>query len=368
MWKYSNPVKIIFSDNFVEQLALIIGDNKKSNILVFSYEWFKNTDNYIRLKNVLGNFNFWGDIEENPSFTSCQKALDFTEELQPDIIIAIGGGSVIDTAKVVRMAIYKSCYDIQKLFTSSSKNVNKPLFIAVPTTHGTSSELTMWATIWNKADKKKYSLSEYQNYPDYAIYDYNLVESLPLNISLITTLDALSHAFESIWNKNANPISTNYAIHTIKLIVENIRNLNGIVSTDTRKNLMLASLYAGLAFSNTKTAAAHSISYPLTLYYNIPHGIACSITLPSLLEINKKCIEKEINSLLKILNVNSISEFWNIILKPVKSNIPFSLREYGIELKDIPYIISHSYQKDRIMNNIVNLNEKLIEKILREIY
>lgn len=369
MWKYSNPVQIIFSDNFVEQLALIIGDNKKSNILVFSYEWFKNTDNYIRLKNVLGNFNFWGDIEENPSFTSCQKALDFTEELQPITIIAIGGGSVIDTAKIIRAALYKGISDIWRLFDLDLENKKrKPIFIAIPTTHGTGSEVTMWATVWDKKDKKKYSFSEAHNYPDYAIYDYNLVRDLPLEISITTTLDALSHAFESIWNKNKNPISTCYAIHTIKLIVENIRNLNGIVSTDTRKNLMLASLYAGLAFSNTKTAAAHSISYPLTLYYNIPHGIACSITLPRLLEINEKCIEKEINSLLKILNVNSISEFWNIILKPVKSNIPFSLREYGIELKDIPYIISHSYQKDRIMNNIVNLNEKLIEKILREIY
>jgi alcohol dehydrogenase class IV len=368
MWKYSNPVQINFSDNFVEQLALIIGDNEKPNILVFSYEWFKNTENYIRLKNVLGDFNFWGDIEENPSFTSCQNALDFTEKLQPNIIIAIGGGSVIDTAKVVRMAIYKSCYDIQKLFTSSSKHVNKPLFIAVPTTHGTSSELTMWTTIWDKVNKKKNSLSEYNNYPDYAIYDVGLIKSLPIHISLSSTLDALSHSFEALWNKHSNPISDNFAMYAIKLIIGNLDKLVEPVPIKVRKNLLMASIYAGLAFSNTKTAAAHSISYPLSAYFNIPHGIACSMPLYPLMKINKKAIHNKIDALLNVLQLKSIDEVLNKVVGTVKNKIPFNLHEYGVKKADLDWLLDLTFTKGRMDNNIVDLSKKEVMEILKEIY
>ena len=367
MWKYSNPVQIIFSDNFVEQLALIIGDNKKSNILVFSYEWFKNTDNYIRLKNVLGDFNFWGDIEENPSFTSCQNALDFTEELQPNIIIAIGGGSVIDTAKSVRLALNKDIFSLEELISYKMEYKKKIKFVAIPTTHGTSSELTKWATIWNKKEKKKYSLSDNDNYPDYAIYDYHLVDSLPINISLITTLDALSHSFEALWNKNSNPISDNYAIEAIKLIIENIGKINKPVSKETRMNLLKATMYSGLAFSNTKTAAAHSISYPLTALYGIPHGIACSITLYSLMRINKPFIEDKIEIILKITNFKNMKKLWMFVKDKVKRTIKFSLREYGISEKNFDNIVANSFNKDRIGNNIKKLNKKDIKNILMEV-
>lgn len=368
MWKYSNPVQINFSDDFVKQLALIIRDNEKPNILVFSYEWFRNTDDYIRLKDVLGDFNFWGDIEENPSFISCQNALDFTKELQPNIIIAIGGGSVIDTAKVVRMALYRSCYNIQKLFENYSKHVNKPLFIAIPTTHGTSSELTMWTTIWDKVNKKKYSLSEYNNYPDYAIYDVDLIKSLPIHISLSSTLDALSHSFEALWNKHSNPISDNYAMQAIKLIIENLDKLVEPVPVEARKNLLKASIYAGLAFSNTKTAAAHSISYPLSAYFNIPHGIACSMPLYPLMKINEKAIQNKIEALLNILQLKSIDEVLKKVLVTVKIKIPFSLHEYGIKKADLDWLLDLTFTKGRMDNNIIDLSKKEVMEILKEIY
>ena len=368
MWKYSNPVQINFSDNFVEQLALIIRDNEKSNILVFSYEWFKNTENFTRLKNVLGNFNFWGDIEENPSFTSCRNALDFTEGLQPNIIIAIGGGSVIDTAKVVRASIYKDVNDIENLFLKRPVRKKVPILIAIPTTHGTGSELTMWATIWDKMNKKKYSLSEHENYPDYAIYDVNLMKNLSITVSLSTTLDAFSHSFEAIWNKNRNSISTLYAIQSIILIYENIEKLNRLITIETREKLLLASMYAGLAFSNTKTAAAHSISYPLSAYFDIPHGIACSMPIYPLLEINYKLIKQEIDELLKKLQLQSIEEIWNKILNAVKNKIPYTLHEYGIKNSDLKWLVDKSFSKGRMDNNIVDLDKNNVLNILNEIY
>ncbi len=153
MWKYSNPVKIIFSNSFYKDIENII--NSQKNIFIICSERFKKTKDFEDLNNSLEDFRCFSDIENNPSLKSCQKALDYVKNFQPDTIVVIGGGSVIDTAKAVRMAVYKSCYNIQELFDNSHKNINKPLFITVPTTHGTSSELTMWATIWDKVNKKK---------------------------------------------------------------------------------------------------------------------------------------------------------------------------------------------------------------------
>jgi len=368
-WSYYNPVSIHYSDNFVRFLSGYVKNiDNHGNVVVFCYQWFKQTDHCKKLKNEIKNLFSYSDIEENPSLESCQKAIDSIKNLNPAVIIAIGGGSVIDTAKVARAGIYKNNYNINELFNIQTVVKNIPTFIAIPTTHGTGSEVTMWATVWDKVKKIKKSLSEKENYPNIALYDVGLVKDLPVKLSMITTLDALSHAFESIWNKNRNPISTEYAIQAIKLIYENIEGINENTSIDIRKNLMKASMYAGLAFSNTKTAAAHSISYPLTLYYSIPHGIACSMTLSSLFKINKGFIKDELESILTMLNINNINDFWNIVLKVIQNKIPFALNEYGITKKDIPFIVSKSLYGDRIKNNIVDLNEKIIERVIRSIY
>ena len=226
-----------------------------------------------------------------------------------------------------------------------------PLF-ACPSTAGTGSELTQWATIWDSKANVKYSLSHKCLYPQIAFYDITLLLSLPLNLSIHTTLDSLSHAIESIWNKNANPISTQYAKAAIELILENLPPLYEMLTLDSkqileatnstattaevslsdflkklrfqgceafcaetshkgcrtskkqislkntkettqirilRKNLALACIQSALSFSNTQTALAHAISYPITMRFGVPHGLACSFTLPILLD----CISDE---------------------------------------------------------------------------
>jgi alcohol dehydrogenase class IV len=366
MWKYSNPVNVIFSESFHKDVENIV--NSRKNILVICSERFKKTKDFGNLNETLKDFRCFSDTENNPSFKNCQKALNYVKDFKPDTIIAIGGGSVIDTAKAVRMAVYKSLYNIEKLLENSIKKTNKPVMVAIPTTHGTSSELTMWATIWDKVNKKKYSLSEFDNYPDFAIYDVNLLKSLPISISISSTLDALSHSFEALWNKNSNPISDNFSMHSIRLIVNNLRNLREPVSIETREVLLKATIYAGLAFSNTKTAAAHSISYPLTAYFNIPHGIACSMPIYPLLKINEEAMGDKISNLLDMLKFKSVDKLWDRISKVVENRIPFSLHEYGVKKTDLNWLVDLSFTKGRIDNNTIELEKKDVLSILNEIY
>ena len=124
---------------------------------------------------------------------------------------------------------------------------------------------------------------------------------------------------------------------------------------------------AGLAFSNTKTAASHSISYPLTIHYNIPHGIAASITLLPLLDINKHFIKKELDI---ILNQNKITyqQLKDIIFDIPKGIVPFNLKEWGVRSSDINKLVSESFTKGRMDNNIVDLDKSKIIEILKDIF
>ena len=290
---YFNPVKVIETSNWVKAVSRNLAELGVKNPLITT------SPEIMQLQDIFSVFKqnlIYSNIGSNPTFESCKQAIDFSNKEEFDGIIAIGGGSVMDTAKTVMAALGTGVNDIKDLIKNDTPYKNRVPAIFIPTTHGTGSEVTMWGTIWNIKEKKKHSISHPDLYPDIAILDGSLTLNLPLDISLITVLDALSHSFEAIWNKNANPTSTDYAIKAICMILKNIENLKGNLSDlEVRFKLLKASNSAGLAFSNTKTAAAHSISYPLTSHFGIPHGIASSISLIPLLNINSKKLMKPLS-------------------------------------------------------------------------
>lgn len=346
MWQYHNPVKIIFADEYSRQVSNILSGYSNPKILILTSDRFKYTASFKDLEKKIDMYEVYTDIEENPSFTSCQKAIEALKEINPHTIIAVGGGSVIDTAKIVRAAVYKNVTNISRIFDYPKNKISKPILIAIPTTHGTGSEVTMWATVWNKKKSEKISFSEINNYPDYAVYDCALTESLPLYVSISSTMDALSHAMESIWNINANPISTLYALKAIKLIVENRISKNKIILKEQRRDLLLASMYAGLAFSNTKTSISHAISYYLTLNKNIPHGIAASITLPLILEFvnTNQLFDNVIGKLFNDDFIKSLMDIFN------SAEISIDLADYGITKYDIKKIYQSLLDNQRAQN------------------
>jgi phosphonate metabolism-associated iron-containing alcohol dehydrogenase len=202
--------------------------------------------------------------------------------------VAVGGGSAIDTAKALMVGTASGRFNdlIDLLATGAAFNPHAvKTLVAVPTTAGTGSEVTPWATIWDRERQKKYSLHLPQTWPSVAVIDPELMLSLPASVTLQSGLDALSHALESIWNVNANPVSDTFAISAVSDILDVLpRLMRDLGNLDLRGRMALAALKAGMAFSNTKTALAHSISYEMTLRYGLPHGIACSFPLPMVLE------------------------------------------------------------------------------------
>ena len=285
VWAFTNPVRIEFGAGALARVAEHIGGRSWA-LVTYDMELFRSAAATIAeragrpvvtVDNIVTNPDF-ADLEE-----SC--AAYGRAERNPEVIVALGGGSMIDAAKVLAVsggsfaAVQRHLVERAPLDTSKS-----PAIIAVPSTAGTGSEVTSWATVWDAAQGQKYSLANPALYPRVAVVDPELTLAAPRALTLATGLDALSHALESLWNVSANPVSAIFAVEAAKEILEVLPQLvDDLASLELRRRQARAALFAGLAFSNTRTAIAHSMSYPLTLHHNVVHGIACSFTLPMVL-------------------------------------------------------------------------------------
>lgn len=347
-FNYFNPVKIHFGINYLEKLEEL----NLEEVLIISSKGFSKRGIIKNVEKIMGNkiIEIIDSITPNPQ-------LDFLLNLKNKIrnfknIIAIGGGSVIDSAKflsVDKIQISKS----DDLVVENNSSF-KPIF-AFPTTSGTSSELTKWATIWDRNNLIKYSLSHENLYSKCAFYDPYLMLTMPKNLTIESSLDALSHAFESIWNKNKNPISLNYALNAIKLIIDNLpKVVENLDSINLRTKIILSSIYAGLAFSNTQTAIAHAISYPLTMKFGIPHGIACSFSLPIILE----CIEDNDEEKFLLDYRSKVYELFK------KMEISINPKDYNLDAKLINEIFNSL--NSRAKNSTLDSN-KIKNKLLKNL-
>ena len=285
MWEYENPVRVLFGNGRFADLPRLIAGRSYALVTYPEPPFQKLTG---KLFETAGQSQLTiNDVSPNPDYRLLeqQSARFASLDRQPDVIVALGGGSVIDSAKAFAAAA--GSFGKVRRFLETKQGANDlssiPI-IAVPTTAGTGSEVTCWATVWDEENGLKYSLARENLYPETAIVDPELMLGKPFGLTLATGLDALSHSLESIWNKNANPVSARHAVAAARAIICDLPDLlKNLGDLDRRSRIAEASLNAGLAFSNTKTAIAHNLSYPITLRWGVQHGIACSFTLPTVL-------------------------------------------------------------------------------------
>ncbi|MGI9525097.1 MAG: iron-containing alcohol dehydrogenase PsrA [Hyphomicrobiaceae bacterium] len=285
MWQYLNPVQVRFGTGIFQKVAdLIVG--RRYGLVTYNEPYF---DELIRtLEQKAGSpVVTINDVRPNPDYILLDdQVARIAAAGTPDVWVALGGGSVIDSAKVFAAA-HGAFSNVANFLEAGSgaENLSAVPIIAVPTTAGTGSEVTCWATVWKEETGQKFSLARSNLYPEFAVVDPALMIGKPLGLTISTGLDALSHALESIWNVNANPVSANLAVFAAREVMDVLPRLaDDLTSVELRSRMAQASLFAGLAFSNTKTAISHSLSYPITLKHNVPHGIACSFSLPIVIE------------------------------------------------------------------------------------
>lgn len=285
--RFHNPVATVFGSGSLDQLPALC----PGKVALVTFPEARGLGLVERVQALLGErlVHVIDDVQPNPDVAWLRGEHErfWAESADCDTVFALGGGSAIDTAKALIVGTTSGRFDelLELLATGQSfVPAHCKRLVAAPTTAGTGSEVTPWATIWDAQRQKKYSLHLDCTWPATAIIDPELMLSVPAGVTVSTGLDALSHALESIWNHNANPISDTFAISAIEDILDCLPRLRtDLGNRELRARMALAALKAGLAFSNTKTALAHSISYEMTLRYGLPHGIACSFTLPLVL-------------------------------------------------------------------------------------
>lgn len=340
MTTYYNPVRVEFGRGSIDFINRYV---QKEKVLLLTSPTFIKNGTVEKLQKLINVEQVISHIKPNPTIEDVLEIRSNINYGAFDKIIALGGGSVIDTAKAVSPYSLSNDIDFVELLKHGFNNISCEFkkIIAIPTTAGTGSEVTKWGTIWDVQNKLKYSISDDKLYCEVAILDSNLHTTLPLDLTIQTGLDALSHSLEALWNKNANEISDAYAISAIKSIITILPKLvNNLEDVSLREEMLLASYRAGLAFSNTQTALAHAMSYYMTLNKNVPHGIAASFTLPIIAEValNNPNLKGKLQlalgenpistlkNLLKDLNISTdsltyqiFSEDWLQILKTLKN-------------------------------------------------
>ena len=224
-----------------------------------------------------------------------------------DAIVALGGGSVIDAAK--GMAALAAVGGREEILMDHLRDgvalpdsMTPSPIIAVPTTSGTGSEVTRWGTIWGD-DAVKHSVTDPKLYPSHAVLDPALCVSMPRGLTLATALDSLSHAMEAVWNRRHTDGTDALAETAIRIVRESLdAALGSPDDIDLRERLQTAAMIAGLAMGTTQTALAHSISYPFTARYEMPHGIACSFTLAEVARFNGEAEPERLRPIAKALD------------------------------------------------------------------
>lgn len=346
--KYHNPVTVIEGVGVFNQ---IVDEFDGEKVILITTEGTRGRflDAFLAENNLKPQL-ILDQCVENPTFDSCRALYSNIDFKNATKIVAVGGGSVLDAAKVVSIFNDTCSFDAVEDAIKQGKDLSEFTYIpmvAVPTTAGTGSEVTCWGTVWDDIGLKKYSISNPKLYPEKAYCDPQLTLTLPWETTLSTALDALSHALESIWNNNATDRTRGYAIKAVDLILDNLVPLsNNLDSIELRAKIMSAALNAGLGFSNTKTSVAHALSYYLTLNKNIPHGMACSFSLPHILQVY---LEDHSDGVLNQQHLTRIENLYSTL------NISTSPSAYGISRSEFDAFFDAGTQSDRMKNSLVNL-------------
>ncbi len=302
------PGRIIFGGDLLENLARAMDGRPWS--LVTNGHWMAQ-DIPDRLAGKLGPaISVIGNIPSNPTETVIK---GMAERETGDVVIALGGGSVMDAAKAFAPLAAlgpggRHLDDHLRAGTPLPADLDPADIICVPTTSGTGSEVTRWATIWGD-DKIKYSLMDPKLYPGYAILQPELCLTMGQEITLSSGLDAASHAMEAVWNRNHTPLSDQLAGAALGMLHQYLgRSVKDGDDLEARTQVQTAACMAGLAMSTTQTALCHSISYPFTSLFAMPHGLACSFTLGAVARFNLEADPLRLDLIVRALGAGSAEE------------------------------------------------------------
>lgn len=341
-------------ENGLSGLALAIKKEGKHHPLVVTDQGVRKVGLLDKVTNFLdsGNVSYstYSDVVANPTTANVEKALEKYKEEGCDCIIAVGGGSSIDTAKALGARVSNPKKSLEKMKGILKVRKKIPLLIAIPTTAGTGSETTLASVIVDAETRHKYAINDFPLIPRYAVLDSEMTRSLPPGLTASTGLDALTHAIEAYIGKSNHRMTKIEAKIAVRLIISNIeRAYKDGSDMEARSAMLRASYLAGCSFTRSYVGYVHAVAHSLGGEYNIPHGYANAVILPLVLDNYRPVIDKKLWKLAIAANLadelTPIKEGADAFMEKIRSlnkefGIPSTIPE--IKEEDIPHLSKYA--------------------------
>lgn len=356
------PGKIVFGENSLAQLAddSILNSSEKVLFLVATplLQALAPTIENLKSKNKevqLIEYVFPGE----PTFAQFNSLIEVCEDFNPDCVIGVGGGSVLDCAKLLA-ALIGNTQKLEDIVGIGFLNGRSIKLICLPTTSGTGSEMSPNAILLNEATAAKSGIISPYLVPDACYIDPVLTISLPSRLTAETGIDALSHCIEAYTNKFAHPTVDTYALRGIELIAKNIQKAcEEGQDIEARSALALGSMYGGLCLGPVNTSAVHALSYGLGGKFHIPHGLANAILMPEVLRFNLSASPKRHADVARALGITiqgtdeevALAGIEKLVTLSKACRIPQRLTEIGITEDILPELADIAMNVTRLLKN-----------------
>lgn len=320
----------------------------------------------------------YDEIVPNPTIENVQDGVKFVKEQGADCIVAVGGGSPIDTAKAIAIIVTNPEFsDVVSLEgTAATKNPCLPIF-AVPTTSGTAAEVTINYVITDEKKHRKFVCVDPHDVPVVAFVDSDMMMGMPTSLAAATGMDAMTHAIEGYITKGAWEMTDMLHIKAIEIIGRTLRDsVNG--DQKAREEMALAQYIAGMGFSNVGLGLVHGMAHPLSAWYDIPHGVACASLLPTIMKYNKEYTGEKYRDIARALKIEGVDDMTIEAARDAACDaiqklshdvgIPTTISELGVKKADLPAIAKDAMKdactpgnpRDTTEAEVINLYESLL--------
>ncbi|TCS77074.1 iron-containing alcohol dehydrogenase [Pectinatus cerevisiiphilus] len=370
------PSVIHAGQGCINQISEIINIEQAKNILIFTDKGVRGAGLCETVEKICATVSYKviDDLTAEPAVADIERVIAEIGEAKIDLIIGVGGGSVMDASKLASI-IVGADYTLRDLLKDSSIAKKHIKTIMVPTTCGTGSEATCNAIVAIPEQESKQGIVNNCMIPDYVILDVNMIAKLPPKIIASTGVDALAHVVECFTSKKATVLSDTYAKEGARKIFHNIRKAyNNADDMEAKSEMMVGAFYGGVAITGSGTTAVHALSYPLGGKYHIAHGVSNAILFAHVMAFNKDACADRLAQLCDAvypeLSSKSIDEKAEHIISEIAevvkaTNIPISLKEFGVKDSDLDFLVQAGSQQTRLL---VNNCKKLSLDDIRYIY
>lgn len=380
-FSFSFPTTVYSGRSTIKKLAQCLSEENVKSVLLVTDHGILNSDIFINVVSVIESsgvrLSVFSEVEPNPNTKVLEKAVGLLVADGCDAVVGVGGGSSLDVAKAAAAMASNPGSILDYEGVDKIENSSWPLF-CVPTTAGTGSECTPSTVITDHEKNFKVSIISHHLLPKYAFLDPELIKGLPPFITATTGMDALTHGIESYVSKNANPISRGMAYQSIRMISNGlVPSFNDGSNLTAREEVLVASLMAGIAFSQSRLGNVHAISHTFGGLFNIPHGLANAVLLPYVMNFNlEACADlyKDIavalgRNVSGLSDMNAGKEAVDAVVELNASlGIPSTTKEIGVDLNYLENMVSDSMKSGNILANPKKTLEKDIKKIILDSY